>query len=180
MAVPQLLRCNFTPDIMTNQSTFPQLRSCFAPLSHRHVKSHPKAFIAAAVALAFSFFLNGCMTPAAEMTPWVGHSSSTLIGQWGPPQHKTSDNKGGEIWIYQQHQRHDTPAYASSTGQTTAQGYGTVDSYGYGSAAYSGNYASQTNSRTTYMPSQSYVRTSNRSFYIDSSGMIYRVGWGGN
>lgn len=146
-------------------------------LSHR---PSGQQFLRSLVALVLAFSLSGCMTPEAEMTPWVGHSSSTLIGQWGPPQHKTSDNRGGEIWIYQQQQRYSTPAYASSIGQSTSEDYGTANFNPYGSATYRGNSTSQNYSSTTYTPSQSYVKTQNRSFYIDPSGRIYNVGWGGN
>lgn len=127
-----------------------------------------------------TFCLLSCVTPEAEMTPWIGHDSTSLIGQWGPPQYKTSDNKGGEIWIYQQQRSFSTPAYASSQRQTTAQGYGTVDYNTYGSATYRGSYNAQSYSNTSYTPSRSYVRTQNRSFYIDQNGRIYAVRWGGN
>jgi hypothetical protein len=121
--------------------------------------------------------LIGCASPASVMNSWMGLQKTQLIGQWGPPQYKESDGSGGEIWIYQQTRSYNTPGYAQSNSQSYGQAYGTANYDPYGYANYSGTYSGQSNTNTTYMPSQRHERTQNASFYINAKGVIYNVAW---
>lgn len=127
-----------------------------------------------------TLLFSSCMTPEAEMKPWVGLSSSQLIGQWGPPQYKNPDNKGGQIWIYQQQRSYATTARSHSTLDGNGRENGTLNYGPFATATYTGNSSYQGTATTSYTPSQSYTRTQTRSFYIDRNGMIYAVNWGGN
>lgn len=131
--------------------------------------------------ILFSFTLacslSGCVSPAKVMNSWVGLRSTQLIGQWGPPQYKEPDGRGGQIWIYQQTRSYSTPGYAQSNTQSYGQAYGTANYDPYGYARYNGTYSGQSNTNTTYMPSQRHQRTQNASFYVNSQGVIYDVAW---
>jgi len=150
------------PPTYTNQNSEPR--------SHWRLMLMLNSFVTA-------LMLVGCASPATVMNAWLGHSSTELVGQWGPPQYKESDRRGGQIWIYQRTQTYNTPGYAQSNTQSYGQAYGTANYDPYGYARYNGTYSGQSYTNSTYMPSQRHERTQNASFYIDAKGIVYNVAW---
>lgn len=121
----------------------------------------------------FSSFL-GCASINKTMESWMGHNVNDLIASWGPPQQTMSDGQGGQIFIYTQTRQWTNP------GQATTNTFGQVNTYGsYYGNNYSGNTYGSAQSTTTYTPPKTYGYRSQRMFWVDSNGRIYRWAWKG-
>ena len=122
--------------------------------------------------------LAGCTSPDAAMKSFLGLHSSELVAQWGPPQDKTPDGDGGEVWSYSELRQWTTPGQANITVNGTRNSSGSIYGNPYG-ATYQGNSSVYGNATTTYTPSQTHSYTARRSFFINSGGVIYRYAWKG-
>jgi hypothetical protein len=122
--------------------------------------------------------LTGCVTPHAAMKSFLGHHSSELIGLWGPPQEKNDDGNGGQIWTYYEHRQWTTPGHSTTSAYGMANTHGTVYNNPYGSS-FNANTTAFGTAHTTYTPPETHGYRAHRTFFIDSSGRIYRYGWKG-
>jgi hypothetical protein len=118
------------------------------------------------------------MTPSKAMQSFVGQPSTELIARWGPPQQRTPDGQGGEIWTYFEQRQWTTPGQVNTTAYGTGNSYGNLYGNSYG-ATYYGNANVQATASTTYTPPQTHGYTAHRSFYINNNGTVYRWAWKG-
>ena len=115
--------------------------------------------------------ITGCATMInKKMASWVGHNVNDLIASWGPPQQTMSDGQGGQILTYSQARQWTTPGQSTTSTTTTANVYGGV---------YSAHGSGQGTSRTTYNPPKTYGYNTQRMFWVDKNGRIYRWAWKG-
>lgn len=133
-----------------------------------------KWFAKVSISILITFSLNGCMSINKVMDSWSNHHYSELIGSWGPPSQVYDDGNGGKIFIYASNRSYTTPGTSTTT--TNGSGYGTAtinDNYIWG------NVNTNTQSKTTYNPSQTYQYAAYRMFYINKSSYIYKWSWKG-
>lgn len=107
--------------------------------------------------------LCGCTSIDDVMKSYLGAHRNDLIANWGAPQSVMSDGSGGEIWVYTEGRQWTSPGFAQTNTYGNAYAYGNV-------------YA---NSYTTYSAPQTSTWTVSRTFFINSSGIIYRYAWRG-
>jgi hypothetical protein len=103
--------------------------------------------------------LCACQTTKINLESYHGMTKAYLIGRLGPPDAKESDDKGGEIWIYQEKEVFVRP--------------GTVITYKQKDA----DKTTIRKEKRVYPPEQ-HVRIINTSFYIDKNGVIYDSAYG--
>jgi len=104
------------------------------------------------------------------MESWLGGNVSDLVMSWGPPTQIFSDGMGNNILVYTEHRTYVSPGYANTTTTGTGTGY------------ISGNniyVQGQSQSYTTYNPSQVYQWRVFRQFKINSNGRIIGYSWRG-
>jgi hypothetical protein len=138
------------------------------------MKTCTLAFIGA----LFIAVISGCTTPSAAMQRFVGQPSTELIAQRGPPQQRTPDGQGGEIWSYFEQRQWTTLGQVNTAAYATGNSYGNLETNPYG-ATYYGNANVRAAATTTYTPPQTRGYTAHRSFFIDSNGIVYRWAWKG-
>jgi hypothetical protein len=112
------------------------------------------------------------------MQGFMGQPSTELVARWGPPQQRTPDGHGGEIWTYVEQRQWTTPGQIDTTAHGTGTSYGTLYGDPY-AATYYGSANVQAGATTTYTPPQTHCYTARRSFFIDSNGIVYRWAWKG-
>ncbi len=106
--------------------------------------------------------LAGCVSPDAEMKRYVGRSTSELISRWGMPLQRMPDGRGGEIWSYSEQQQWTAPD----------QGFSDFRSAEFaGAEALYGSPTGMSRAKSPPPLTNSYV--SQRTFFIDSKGMVY-------
>jgi hypothetical protein len=137
-----------------------------------------KTYTLVLIGALFTAALSGCMTPSKAMQSFVGQPSTELIARWGPPQQRTPDGQGGEIWTYFEQRQWTTPGQVNTTAYGTGNSYGNLYGNSYG-ATYYGNANVQATASTTYTPPQTHGYTAHRSFYINNNGTVYRWAWKG-
>ena len=103
--------------------------------------------------------LSACQTTKINLESFHGKTKAYLVGRLGPPDAKEDDDKGGEIWIYQEKEISVRP--------------GTVTTY----KQKTGDSITQRKEKRVYPPEQQ-VRIINSSFYIDKKGIIYDTAYG--
>jgi hypothetical protein len=111
--------------------------------------------------------LIGCTSIDDRMKSYLGANKNELLSNWGVPQNIMPDGNGGEIWSY------------IKSGQTTTHGMGTTNTYGSAQAIGSNAYYQGT-SYSTSTPSYTTTWTRTCSFFIDSTGTIYKYAWNRN
>jgi hypothetical protein len=104
--------------------------------------------------------LASCLTTQEYLATFHGKSRAYLLGRLGPPDIKQSDDKGGEIWIYQEKDVSVSPAEKKTT-------YEEKDSSG-----------KKVEQATQVTAPERRVRVINKSFYIDKDGVIYDTAYG--
>ena len=122
--------------------------------------------------------ITGCTSIDDVMKSYLGAHKNDLIANWGYPQNITSDSNGGEIWIYSEDRQWTTPGYSQTNAYGSANTYGNIYANPYG-ATYQGNTYYNGSSYSTYTPPQTARWTATRTFFINSSGRIYRYAWQG-
>ena len=122
--------------------------------------------------------LSGCTSIDDVMKSYLGAHRNDVIANWGYPQNTMSDGSGGEVWVYTQNRQMTTPGY----GQTNSYGYantsGNINANRYG-ATYQGTTNYNGSSYSTYTPPQTTSWSATRTFFINSSGIVYRYAWQG-
>ena len=112
------------------------------------------------IAIMFCIVFAGCVTVEENLRQrFGGVHKSRLLGQWGAPDHKEPDGRGGEIWIYTYKVASVKPVKKSTDVEQESEEY-------------------KTKKTTTIYPSTTTTKTFNKSFYIDSDGIIYDVAYG--
>lgn len=109
--------------------------------------------------LAMVLVFCACQTKKINTESYHGMTKAYLIGRLGPPDAKESDDKGGEIWIYQEKEVYVRP--------------GTVTTYKKKDA----DQKTIRKEKRVYPPERQ-VRIINTSFYIDENGVIYDSAYG--
>ena len=121
---------------------------------------------------------SGCTSIDDVMKSYLGAHRNDVIANWGPPQSVMSDGSGGEIWVYTQNRQMTTPGYSQTNSYGTANTYGNAYANPYG-ANYYGNTTYNGSSYSTYTPAQTTSWSVSRTFFINSSGIVYRYAWKG-
>jgi len=134
--------------------------------------------ISAFFVLAVSVLFTGCTSIDDVMKSYLGAHRNDVIANWGAPQSVMSDGSGGEIWVYSQNRQMTTPGYSQTNSYGTANTYGNAYANSYG-ATYQGNTNYNGSSYSTYTPAQTTSWTASRTFFINSSGTVYRYAWKG-
>ena len=137
-----------------------------------------KRYMLVFIGALFTALLSGCMTPSTAMQSFVGQPLTELIARWGPPQQRTPDGQGGEIWTYFEQRQWTTPGQVNTTAYGTGNSYGSLYGNPYG-ATYRGNSSGYATVTTTYTPPETQGYTAYRSFFIDRDGIVYRWAWKG-
>lgn len=109
--------------------------------------------------VAVVLVLSACQTTRINLESFHGKTKAYLIGRLGPPDAKETDDKGGEIWIYQEKEVSVQP--------------GTVTTY----KQKAGDSTTRREEKRVYPPERQ-VRIINSSFYIDKNGIIYDTAYG--
>jgi hypothetical protein len=109
--------------------------------------------------LALVLVICACMTAKINIESFHGKTKAYLVGRFGPPDAKESDDQGGEIWIYQEKEVFVRP--------------GTVTTYKQKDAGQK----TLRKEKRVYPPERQ-VRIINTSFYIDKNGVIYDSAYG--
>lgn len=153
------------------------LQGFFALLS-RIIPMQQLRLICAFFVLAVSVLFTGCTSIDDVMKSYLGAHRNDVIANWGAPQSVMSDGSGGEIWVYSQNRQMTTPGYSQTNSYGTANTYGNAYANPYG-ATYQGNTNYNGSSYSTYTPAQTTSWTASRTFFINSSGTVYRYAWKG-
>ncbi len=103
--------------------------------------------------------LSACQITQINLESFHGKTKAYLVGRLGPPDAKEADDKGGEIWIYQEKEVSVRP--------------GTVTTY----KQKTGDSTIRRKEKRVYPPERQ-VRLINNSFYIDKNGIIYDTAYG--
>ena len=133
-----------------------------------------RIFFRVTLSLMVSICFVGCMTPDATMKTFIGRHSSELLRLWGPPNDRSPDGRGGEVWTYYQTRQWTSPGYVNSSSFGNANTYGNV----YGNNYTANTYASGSTA-TTFMPAQTQGYNARRTFMIGQSGLIMDYSWQG-
>ena len=122
--------------------------------------------------------LVGSITPDDAMKPLLHHPKADVIAAWGPPDNVISDGAGGEAWTYFIHRQWTTPGHAETTVTGNANTFGNATT-SFPGTDFQANTRVSGNATTTYTPPQTSTSTVRRTFFIDSSGVVYRYSWDG-
>jgi hypothetical protein len=109
--------------------------------------------------VAVIFMLSACQTTKMNLESFHGKTKAYLVGRLGPPDAKEADDKGGEIWIYQEKEVYVRPGSVITYKQKTS------------------DRIIQRKEKRVHPPEQQ-VRIINSSFYIDKKGIIYDTAYG--
>lgn len=109
--------------------------------------------------VSVALMLSACQTTKINLESFHGKTKAYLVGRLGPPDAKEADDKGGEIWIYQERDVYVQP--------------GTVITY----KQKTGDSITRRKEKRVYPPERQ-VRIINSSFYIDKNGIIYDTAYG--
>lgn len=107
-------------------------------------------------------FVTSCATgpppdPHAKYKRYLGQHSSRLIAEWGPPNHRESDGKGGQVWVYM------TEKVRTTDGRTVTKSYEK-------DKEKDGKTKTET---TTYRPPTTRKSVKITSFFVDANGYVY-------
>ena len=120
--------------------------------------------------------LTSCTSIDSVMKSYLGANKQDLLVNWGAPQNTMSDGNGGEIWIYIKSGQSTTPGFSQTNSFGTANTFGNINTNRYGST-YQGNTFYNGTSYTTSSATHTTTWTRTCSFFIDSTGTIYKYAW---
>ncbi|HNQ78846.1 MAG TPA: hypothetical protein PLQ05_07720 [Acidobacteriota bacterium] len=103
-----------------------------------------------------------CAIMNKKMASWEGHDISEVIASWGPPDQVIDIGSGNKIYSWSQTRSYTSPGTATTNTNVNV----------YGNTAYG-------SSTTTYNPPKTTTRQATRSFWVNSSGNIYKWAWRG-
>lgn len=109
------------------------------------------------VAMLFS----SCLTTKEYLATFHGNERSYLLGRLGPPDFKAPDDKGGEIWIYQEKSISISPAKVETSYEKDIS-----------------HDSSEIKNNKKFTPSVRSIYITNKSFYINKDGIIYDTAYG--
>lgn len=139
---------------------------------------HQLRLLSALFGLAVSLMTTGCTSIDDVMKSYLGAHKNDVIANWGAPQSVMSDGSGGEIWVYSENRQMTTPGYTQTNSYGSANTYGNAYANPYG-ASYSGNTYYNGSSYSTHTPARTTSWSVSRTFFINSSGIVYRYAWKG-
>ena len=139
---------------------------------------HQLRFICAIFGMTLSVLVAGCTSIDDVMKSYLGAHRNDVIANWGAPQSVMSDGSGGEIWVYSENRQMTTPGYSQTNSYGSANTYGNAYANPYG-ASYSGTTYYDGSSYSTYTPARTTTWSVSRTFFINSSGIVYRYAWKG-